>query len=79
MIEAKGAVTLQADITKDNPEAYALLDELGNFGHAIPFVAVFPADAPQNPEVLSDYFDKGDFLEVLRKCPDPSRERIVKK
>ena len=49
MIEAKGAVTLQADITKDNPEAYALLDELGNFGHAIPFVAVFPADARSPP------------------------------
>ena len=72
-------MTLQADITRENPEATALLEELGNASHAIPFVAVFPADKPQSPDVLADVFSKSDFLEVLSRCPDPSSSRIAKK
>lgn len=46
-------VPLIADLTKPNPEADQLLEELGNTGKAIPFYAIFPADG-RPPIVFSD-------------------------
>ncbi|MBI1914098.1 MAG: thioredoxin family protein [Planctomycetes bacterium] len=70
-IKAKGVVALRADITEDNPEAYALLEELGNSAHSIPFLAVFCPDRPKQPRVLADWFTREDLLTILSACPDP--------
>jgi thiol:disulfide interchange protein len=66
-------VTLRADITKDDIEAYALLDDLGNTAHSIPFLAVFCGDKPNEPRVLSDVFTKDDLLKILDECPKPNK------
>jgi thiol:disulfide interchange protein len=66
-------VTLRADVTEDNPEAYALLEELGNSAHSIPFLAVFPGDKPNQPRVLADWFTKEDLLQILAESPDERR------
>ncbi len=71
-------MALQADITKSNEEAYKLLDELGNKGHSIPYVAVFPADKPNQPRVLKDVFPKQKLIDILADCPEPkSSEKVV--
>ena len=70
-IKTKGVVTMKADVTKDNPKAYALMDELGNVAHSIPFLAVFSADNPHQPQILRDFFSKDDLLGILSEPPDP--------
>jgi len=77
--KAKGAVLMRADITSANPPAESLLDSLGNTGHAIPFLAVFPADRPDEPRTLEDFnpFNPGDYrsrlFKILDECPDPPK------
>ena len=66
-------VTLRADITKDDIEAYALLDDLGNTAHSIPYLAVFCGDKPFEPRVLADVFTKEDLLKILDECPAPRK------
>ncbi len=66
-IETSKAVMLQADLTKDNPEAYALMDELGHAAHSIPFLVVFPAGKPEDPQILRDLFTKDDFLSIVNQ------------
>ena len=48
-----GVTPLVADLTKENLEANALLDELGNPAHGIPFYAVYPGDG-RPPFVFND-------------------------
>ncbi len=61
---------MKADVTRDNPEAYALLDDLGNVAHSIPFLAVFTGDNPDQPRILRDLFSKDDLLAILAEPPD---------
>ncbi|MBI3466435.1 MAG: thioredoxin family protein, partial [Planctomycetes bacterium] len=70
-IKAKGAVTLRADMTTENPEASAFLEKLGNRGHSIPYLAIFCADKPNEPRVLADVYTKQQVLDILAECPDP--------
>jgi len=43
LVEKNHVVTLQAHTNKDSlEEIQALMDELGNTGHGIPFLAIFP-------------------------------------
>jgi hypothetical protein len=75
--KAKGGVLMRADITSANPPAESLLDSLGNTGHAIPFLAVFPGDKPDEPRTLEDFnpFNPGEYrnrlFKILDECPDP--------
>ena len=56
-----------------------MLEELGNTAHSIPFLAVFPADKPNQPRVLADWFTKEDLLQILAESPDPSRQATAQK
>ena len=47
------AVPLIADLSKSNPEAESLLDQLGNKAHGIPFVAIIPGADPSKAITLS--------------------------
>ncbi len=66
-IETSKAVMLQANLTKVNPEAYALMDESGHAAHSIPFLVVFPAGKPEDPQILRDLFTKDDFLSIVNQ------------
>ena len=59
-IEAHGIVAIKADKTKDSPAIDALLVELGNDAKAIPYVAIYPAGAGQQPITLDGVFASPD-------------------
>ena len=66
---------MRADITTPIEDASALLEVLG--GQGIPFLAIFPADKPTEPRVLTDFniFNpwayRSRLFKVLEECPDP--------
>lgn len=64
---------MRADVTEDNPEAYVLMEGVGNPAHSIPFLAVFCSQLPNQPRVLADWFTKEDLLSILSGCPDPHK------
>jgi hypothetical protein len=57
--------------------AEALLDRLGNPGHALPYLAIFPGDKPNEPRDLTEFnpLNPGDYRDrlfnILQDCPDP--------
>jgi thiol:disulfide interchange protein len=55
-------------LTNENPEANALLEALGNKGHTLPFVAVFPAERPNRPILLDGLITQGQILKALRSA-----------
>lgn len=64
-----GAVFMQVDLTRDNPEGYALLASLGS--NSLPVVALFPAsrdeDGQITPLVLRDLFGAGQLQEAAEQ------------
>ena len=76
---------MRADLTEEHPTAEALLELLENKPHAIPFLAVFPGDKPNEPRVLSDFnpLNPGGYRSrldrVLADCPDPPKFQTAQK
>jgi thiol:disulfide interchange protein DsbD len=66
-IEAKNAVTLQADWTDGDEEITQTLKQLG--GEQIPVVAIFDPREPNKPIVLRGIFRAATLLEQLEKLP----------
>lgn len=73
MFEEKSVYAFRADITKDDLEAYALLEDLGNPAHSIPYLAIYCGNNPDKPRVLADLYTKEDVLEILNECPGPTK------
>jgi thiol:disulfide interchange protein len=65
-LEENNIVFLVADLTEDNPEANKLLEALGNKGHTLPFVAVFPAGDPNRPILMDGLITQKQVLTALR-------------
>jgi thiol:disulfide interchange protein len=63
----KNVLLLTADITNDNPEAQELLRRLGS--RSVPFLAIFPGDAPKSPIIMRDIISREKFLAELRNLP----------
>jgi thiol:disulfide interchange protein len=63
----KNVLLLTADITNGNPEAQELLRHLGS--RSVPFLAIFPGDAPKRPVIMRDIISKEKFLAELRNLP----------
>lgn len=63
--EIYGLAYFRADMTRDNPDAEALLSALGS--SSIPVVAIFRAGRPSEPLVLRDLFTPGQLREALRQ------------
>jgi thiol:disulfide interchange protein DsbD len=62
-----GLTLMQADLTRENPEAMELLRALGS--QSIPVVAVFPpGDGAGEPLVLRDLFTTAQMEEALRSA-----------
>jgi thiol:disulfide interchange protein DsbD len=68
LIEKNNVVFLVADLTTDHPEAQDLLKRLNNDGKAIPCLAIFPADNPNQPIVLNGPVTQGDVTKALEQA-----------
>ena len=64
-IKAKGIITLKADLTRHNPEAYDLMADLDHEARTIPFFALFSADDPDHPRTHSALFTKDDMRDFV--------------
>ena len=72
LIKKKGVISMRADITHDNPRTRMLVrlrNKLG--GRALPFLAVFPSDRPNEPIVRPDIVTIGTMREIFNAVPDP--------
>jgi len=73
LIEAKGVVAMQADMTHAGPRTDMLArlrSKLG--GRSIPFLAVFPGDRPGEPFIRPDIVSVKTMREIFEACPSPS-------
>ena len=68
LIEKNNVVFLVADITSGHPEAEELLMRLQNGQRTIPYVAIFPADNPNQPIVLDGLLTQSRLDEALKKA-----------
>lgn len=57
---------MRADLTDENPPAQTLLDSLG--GKAIPFLAIFCGNNPDQPRILEGVYTKTDLFRELDAC-----------
>ena len=64
-IKAKRMITLKADVTMYNKEAYDLLTSLGHEARTVPFFALFSADDPDHPRTHSALFTKDDMRDFI--------------
>jgi thiol:disulfide interchange protein len=71
-VERNGVVLLQADWTHDAPEVTEFLKLLG--AQAVPVIAIFPVDRPNEPIVFRGAYTKQQILEALEK-PVPPRDQ----
>lgn len=62
-----GIVAIKADKTQDNPEIDAFLEELGNPGAVIPFLAIFPGDGSQ-PTTFDGPLTRKKVLDALKRA-----------
>jgi thiol:disulfide interchange protein DsbD len=67
-IESNQIATLKADMTNEAPDADDLKARLGGGGVPIPYYAVFPAEAPNQPIVFDGLITKSRVLETLKKA-----------
>jgi len=65
LLESNGVVALLADKTEDQPEIDALLGELGNPTHAIPFLAFFSGRQPQKALVIDGVVTPGTMRQAV--------------
>ncbi|MCP4784489.1 MAG: hypothetical protein GY903_23435 [Fuerstiella sp.] len=65
-IRAADIVTLKADVTKYNQEAYDLLASLDHEAQTVPYFALFSADDPEHPRTHSALFTKDDMRKFIR-------------
>ncbi len=65
LIGRKNILALKADLTSPNPAADSLLHVLGS--RSLPFLAIFPGEAPGEPIVMRDIVVKSRLLKVLGK------------
>jgi thiol:disulfide interchange protein len=68
LVRKYNVVCLQADLTRENPEAEELLIQLGNHARSIPFLAIFPADRPNEVLVLDGPLTSSDVINALNRA-----------
>jgi len=66
-IKAADIITLKADVTKFNQEAYDLLASLDHAAQTVPYFALFSADDPGQPRTHSALFTKDDMRDFIRE------------
>ena len=78
LVEKNRVITLQAHTNKDSlEEIQTLMDELGNTGHGIPFLAIFPAGGGE-PITFDGPITQQMVLDALKKA-GKSRDITPKK
>lgn len=71
LLKEKNVVAMSADLTHQNRRAEIareLMEKLG--ARAIPFMAVFPGDSPDEPYTLFDLVDRENVAEILEALPE---------
>lgn len=63
-----GVVMIVADKTRERADIDQLLAQLGNQSGAIPFYAIFPAERPNEPILLSGVITPGMIQDALRRA-----------
>lgn len=66
VVDANEVIPLLADWSNPNPEIKQTLESLGS--RSIPFLAIFPADRPNEPILLPDVITESQLLEALAKA-----------
>ncbi len=70
-LKNKNVVFYEADMTDDTPQTRMIRDLLKSIGgSAIPYVGIFPADAPESPYVLPDILTVSEVINTLNKLPN---------
>ena len=64
-ITSRNIITLKADVTRPNQEAYDLLTSLNHEARTVPYFALFTADDPDNPRTHAALFTKDDMREFM--------------
>jgi thiol:disulfide interchange protein len=64
-LKSRNIVTLKADVTRPNQEAYDLLKSLNHEAGTVPYFALFAADDPDNPRTHSALFTKDDMRKFI--------------
>jgi hypothetical protein len=79
-LKAKGVVAMRADVTEPSLsiDAYALMEDLGNSAKNVPFLAIFPADRPDQPHIFKEeLYTKEDLLKLIDQLPAASTQAAV--
>jgi len=66
LVDELGVVTLKADWTRPSDDIKSSLERLNR--QSIPVYAIYPADRPNDPLILSDLISKQQLLDTLRKA-----------
>ncbi len=76
VVGEKRVVRYKADITHDDART-DMIERLmlGLGARSIPFLAIFPGDAPLQPHVRFDIVGQDDVLAILDTLPDPDVSR----
>ncbi len=64
-INSRNIITMKADVTRPNQEAYDLLRSLNHEAGTVPYFALFAANDPDNPRTHSALFTKDDMREFI--------------
>jgi len=72
ILAAKNVVPMQADMTHEGPRTEMLKKLRARLGGAaLPYLAIFPGDKPEEPIRLADLLSMDAVVDALRTCPDP--------
>ena len=73
LVDEFNVTLLRADFTERNPDAEKLAGQLGNESNTLPFLAVIPANRPQQPMTLTGLLESpAPVIELITKA-GPSR------
>ncbi len=73
-VESNNVVTLVADWTDENEEIGKTLEALGS--KQLPVIAIFPADDPYRPKVLTGAYTRRDLLGKIEQATEKDRSLV---
>ena len=71
-VDQNGVVPILADWSEESDEIFSKIKELNSL--SIPLLAIYPADASQEPIILRDAITESQLLEAL-KAAGPSQTK----
>jgi hypothetical protein len=78
VVNDQGVITLQADYTKRDPVIREVLEDLGAFKSGLPVLAIFPAERPNEPILLTGIYTQQQLIESIKRA-GPSASVLARK